>query len=186
MAMVNDKEHHLPRRDLPKNGVRKTNAVEASVAPALERSPQPRVHPLPSPQELSLTAGDFFWREILSWRHEPAAGSPATREAVAVIIAQLDKRARWSASPSKAQAEDPRRDREPSRHRAHRGIQVLKMLARRPGVADAKHEFVRRQVAEEVRDVSLLRGERLEQWYASDRRFNLGNQWSARLDWGRP
>jgi hypothetical protein len=151
--MVSDEEHHLPRRDLAKDGVRKTNAVEVSIAPALERCPQPGVHTLPSSQELSLTAGNLFWREILSWRDEPAAGSPSTREAIAVIIAHLEERARWSWGSSKAQTEDPRRDREPSRHRAHRGIQVLKMLGGRPCVADAKHEFVGRQRAKEFRDV---------------------------------
>lgn len=143
--MVNGEEHHFPRRDLAKNGVRKLDAVEVAIAPALERRQESRIHPLPSSQKLSLTAGGLFQREILPGRDEPAAGSTSTREAVAIIVAQLDERARWSSGSSKAEAEDPRRDREPSRHCAHRRAQVLKMLGWRPRVGDAEDEFLRRQ-----------------------------------------
>ncbi len=165
--MVNGEEHHFLRRDLPKNGVRKPDAVEVTIGPALERRDEPRVHPLPPSQELRLTAGDLFRRELLSWRDKPAARSASACEPVAVIIAQLGKRARGSAGSSKPEAEDPGPDRKPSRHRAHRNVQVLKMLGRRPGVGDAKHEFLSRQRAEELRDISFFRGKRLEERRAS-------------------
>jgi len=156
VAVVDDEEHHLPRRDLAENGVRKTDAVEVVIAPALDRGRQPRIHPLPSRQKLSLTTDGLLWRKVLSWWDESAAGSASTRETVAVIIAQLDERPRWPAGSSEAKAENPGRDGESPRHRARRGIQVLKVLGGRPCVADAKHELVRRQRAEEFRDVSFL------------------------------
>jgi hypothetical protein len=95
--MVNDEEHHFPRRDLAKNGVREPDAVEVAIAPAFERRQESQVHPLPTSQELSLTGRGLFRREILSWGHEPAASSASACESVAVIIPQLGKRPGGSA-----------------------------------------------------------------------------------------
>src|SRR5688572_23730776 len=174
--MVNGEEHHFPRRDLAKNGVRKLDAVEIAIAPALERRHDPRVHPLPSSQKLSLTAGGLFHREVLSGRDEPAARSTSTREAGAIVITQLDKRARWVSGSSKAEAEDPRRDREASCHCAHRRAQMLKMLGRRPRVGDAEDEFLRRQRAEELGDIPFFRGQRLPKRCGRSRESHLGRR----------
>jgi hypothetical protein len=86
VAVVNDEEYHFPRRDLAQNRVRKQHAVEVAIAPTPERCHEPRVHPLPSSQELRLTVGDLFRRKSFSWRDEPAASSATAREATAIIV----------------------------------------------------------------------------------------------------